>query len=112
MSSYDEWGQDPSVQKMRRIFAYMEKYQEDLVERLKLSPLDERLRRVRELTRNLFEQAWPLAQRKGMTPNEEDVASLYLHCFVKMLTWEGIKIPSDLFAGDQKILQLLSEEFR
>ena len=111
MSTYDEWGQDPSVQKMRRIFAYMEKYQEDLVERLKLSPLDERLRRVRELTRNLFEQAWPLAQQKGLVPNEEDVASLYLHCFVKMLNWEGMKIPSHLFLGDQKIHQFLSEKF-
>ena len=111
MSSYDEWGQDPSVQKMRRIFAYMEKYQEDLVERLKLSPLDERLRRVRELTRNLFELAWPLAQRKGVTPNEEDVASLYLHCFVKMLNWEGMEIPSHLCLGDQKIHQFLSEKF-
>ncbi len=112
MSTYDEWGQDPSVQKMRRIFAHMEKYQEDLIERLNLSPLDERLRRVRELTRHLFEQAWPLAQRKGLTPNEEDVASLYLHCFVKMLNWEGVKVHSYLFLGDQKIHQFLNEKLR
>lgn len=112
MSFQDEWGSDPSVQMMRRIFAHMEKVQEDLIERLKLSPVDERLRRVREFARNLFEQAWPLAQRKGLTQNEEDVASLYLHCFVKMLNWEGIKTPSELFLADQKFVQFLSEKFR
>ena len=112
MFSQDEWGHDPSVQMMRRVFAQMEGTQKDLLECLKLSPLDERLRRVRELARNLFEQAWPRAQQKGLTQNEEDAAKLYLHCLVKMLNWEGIKTPSDLFLGDQKILQFLSEKFR
>ena len=112
MSFHDEWGRDPSVQMMRRVFAQMEVVQKDLLERLKISPLDERLRRVRELARNLFEQAWPQAQRKGLAQNEEDAANLYLHCFVKMLDWEGIKTPSDLFSGDPKILQFLSEKFR
>jgi hypothetical protein len=112
MSSQDEWGHDPSVQRMRRVFSQMEKAQKDLLERLKLSPLDERLRRVRELTLNLFEQAWPQAQRKGLTQTEEEVATLYLHCLVKILNWEGIKTPPELFSGDQKILQFLSERFR
>ncbi len=112
MSSHDEWGRDPSVQMMRRVFAQMEVVQKELLERLKISPLDERLRRVRELSRNLFEQAWSQAQQKGLTQNEEDAANLYLHCLVKMLNWEGIKTPSHLFSGDQKILRFLSEKFR
>lgn len=112
MTVQDEWGHDPSVQMMRRVLGQMEGNQRNLLERLNLSPLDERLRRVRELARNLFEQAWPQAQRKGLTQNEEDAANLYLHCFVKMLNWEGIKVPSDLFSGDQKIFQFLSEKFR
>ena len=112
MAPQDDWGNDPSVQMMRRVFARMEESQRDLLERLKLSPMDERLRRVRELARNLFEQAWPQAQRKGMTKNEEDAATLYLHCFVKILNREGIKIPSNLFSGDEKILRFLSEKFQ
>jgi hypothetical protein len=112
MGLQDDWGRDPAVQRMRRIFARMEESQRDLLERLKLSPLDERLRRVRELARDLFERAWPLAERKGLTQSEEDAATLYLHCFVKILNWEGIKTPSDLFSGDEKILRFLSEKFR
>jgi hypothetical protein len=112
MCLQDDWGRDPSVQSMRRVFARMEILHKELIGRLKLSPLDERLRRVRELARNLFEQAWPLAERKGLTQNEEDAATLYLQCFVKILNREGIKTPSNLFSGDEKILRFLSEKFQ
>ena len=112
MVPQDDWGNDPSVQRMRQVFARMEILHKELIGRLNLSPLDERLRRVRELARNLFERAWPLAERKGLTQNEEDAATLYLHCFVKILNWEGIKTPSSLFSGDEKILRFLSEKFR
>jgi hypothetical protein len=108
----DEWGHDPSVRMMRRIFARMEESQEDLLKRLKLSPLDGRLRRVRESARHLFEQAWPEGQRKGLTRKEEDAATLYLHCFVRMLNREGIKVPPESFLGSQIILDFLSEKFR
>jgi hypothetical protein len=108
----DEWGHDPSVQMMRRIFARMEEAQKDLLEGLKFSPLDGRLRRIRESALHLFEKAWPQAQRVGLTKGEEDVATLYLHCFVKMLNREGIKVPPESFSGHQKILDFLSEKFR
>ena len=109
---HDEWGHDPAVQEMRRVFAQMERLQWDLLERLNLSPLDERLRRCRELSRNLFEKAWPLAQRKGLTQSEEDAASLYLHCFVTILDWEKIRVPEDVFSRQKKIVQFMSENFR
>jgi hypothetical protein len=112
MSYQDEWGHDPSVKMMRRTFARMENLQSDLLERLKLSPLDERLRRIRELARNLFEKAWPMAQRKELTHSEEDAAILYVHCFVRMLNWGKIKVPEDVFSGEKKITQFLSENFR
>jgi hypothetical protein len=108
----DEWGHDPAVQGMRRVFGRMESLQRDLLERLNLSPLDERLRRCRELSRNLFEKAWPLAQQKSLVHNEQDAASLYLHCFVMILSWEKIKVPEDIFSGEKKITQFLSENFR
>ncbi len=108
----DEWRHDPTVQGMRRVFARMERLQRDLLDRLNLSPFDERLRRCRELSRNLFEKAWPLAQRKGLTRTEEDAASLYLHCFVMILNWEKIRVPEDVFSGEKKIVQFMSENFR
>jgi hypothetical protein len=109
---HDEWGHDPAVQEMCRVFARMESLQRDLLQRLNLSPLDERLRRCRELSRNLFEKAWPLAQRKGLTQSEEDAASLYLHCFVTILNWEKIRVPEDVYSGEKKIVQFMSENFR
>ena len=108
----DEWGRDPSVQTMRRIFARMERAQDDLLMSLKLSPLDGKLRRVRECARRLFEQAWPQAQRNGLTRKEEDTVTLYLHCFVKILNQEGIRVPPGSFLGDQKILNFLTEKFQ
>ena len=111
-ASQDEWGLDPSVQTMRRIFARMEEAQKDFLESLKLSALDGRLRRVRESACQLFERAWPQAQRKGLTRREEDAATLFLHCFVKVLNQEGIKVPPESFSGNQKILEFLSEKFR
>ena len=108
----DEWGHDPAVQGMRRVFARMESLQVDLLERLNLSPFDERLRRCRELSRNLFEKAWPLAQQSGLTRTEEDAASLYLHCFVTILNWEKMRVPEDIFPGKKKITQFMSENFR
>ncbi len=108
----DEWGQDPAVQGMRRVFARMESLQRDLLERLNLSLLDERLRRCRELSRNLFEKAWPLAQRKGLTRTEGDTASLYLHCLVTILNWEKVTVPEDVFSGEKKITLFMKENFR
>ncbi len=105
----DEWGHDPSVQMMRRIFARMEESQEELLESLKLSPLDGRLRRIRESARHLFEQAWPQAERRGLTQREEGAATLYLHCFVRMLNREGIKVLPGSFSENQKILEFLGE---
>ncbi|RPJ02254.1 MAG: hypothetical protein EHM36_12720 [Deltaproteobacteria bacterium] len=108
----DEWGHDPTVQKMRRVFARMETLQRDLLDRLKLPPLDERLRRGRELARNLFEKAWPLAQRRGLIEGEEDMAKLYLHCFVRILDWERIPVSGEVFVSDPKLVQFLIEDFR
>jgi hypothetical protein len=110
--SQDEWGHDPSVQTMRRIFRRMEEGQKDLLETLKLSPLDGRLRHLRDSARLLFDREWPHAQRRGLTRKEEDAATLYLHCLVRVLNQEGIKVPATSFPGNQNILDFLSERFR
>jgi hypothetical protein len=109
-SIQDEWGHDPSVQSMRRVFSLMEAAQEALLRHLNISPFDPRLRRSREQTLKLFEQAWPLAIGKGMTMSEKDAASLYLHCLARAFDSVGVEVPKELLPRDEKITRLLQKE--
>jgi hypothetical protein len=112
MPFQDEWGHDPSVQSMRRIFSHMEKAQNELLRHVKISPLDQRLRRGREHARTLFERLWPLATRKGIVASEEDAALLYIHCLANLLSRSGIAVPSDSLPQHEKISKLLKENLR
>ena len=42
MNEADEWGKDPSVQRMRVVFAHMEKGYKELLKKLGMSFYDER----------------------------------------------------------------------
>ena len=108
----DEWGHDPSVQSQRRVFARMEAHQKELLERLRLSPLDERLGRIRDLARGHFEKAWPVARRKGVIDKEEGMARLYIHCLIRILEWERIQVPEEAFLRDPKLVRFLNENLR
>ena len=61
----DEWGHDPSVQSMRRVFSFMEEAQQELLRRLNISLFDKRLRRSREQALELFEQSLASGCQKG-----------------------------------------------
>jgi hypothetical protein len=106
----DEWGHDPSVQSMRRVFSFMEEAQQELLGRLDILLFDQRLRRGREQALELFEQTWPLAVRKGMTMSEKDAAPLYIHCLARALSLAGVEIPKDLLPRDEKIIHFLKKE--
>jgi len=110
MSERDDWGHDPSVQSMRRVFGRMEKAQKELLGRLNISLFDSKLRRRREEARTLFERAWPLAARRGIVVSEEDTISLYAHCLVRTLRSDGIEVPNEAMACDERIINFLSEE--
>ncbi len=110
MSERDDWGHDPSVQSMRRVFGRMEKAQKELLGSLNISPFDPKLRRRREEARTLFERAWPLAARRGVVVSEEDAVSLYAHCLARTLHSDGIEVPSEALPGDERIIKFLSEE--
>ena len=69
----DEWGHDPSVQSMRRVFCFMEEAQQQLLRDLNISLFDQRLRRGREHALKLFEQAWPLAIKEKAEPDFRNV---------------------------------------
>ena len=109
MSIRDDWGQDPSVQSMRRVFAHMETAQEKLLGRLNISPYDKRLRRWREEARTLFDRACALAAKRGVALSEEYLASIYLHCLGQVLSLNGIEVSSDALPRDEGIIRFLSE---
>ena len=106
----DEWGHDPSVQSMRRVFCFMEEAQQQLLRGLNISPFDQRLRRGRQQALELFEQAWPLAIRKGIITSEKDAAPFYLHCLAQALKLVRIEVPNELLPKDEKIIRFLQKE--
>ncbi len=104
----DDWGQDPSVQSMRQVFAHMETAQEELLGRLSISPYDNRLRRWREEAHTFFDRACALAAKRGVVLSEEYLASIYLHCLGQALSSDGIEVPSDALTIDERIISFLS----
>ncbi len=105
----DEWGHDPSVQSMRRVFSSMEKAQQELLLCLNISRLDRRLRCSREQALELFERTWSKAVRKGVM-GEKDAAPLYLHCLARTLRSAGVEVSEELLPRDEKISQLFKKD--
>ena len=105
----DEFGYDPSVQRTRKIFSSMEKVQWDMLEKLKISTFDDRLRNVRKTALNLFGKAFPLAISKGVDLDEDASAGLYAFCLAQSLKPVGIDIP-DKFLPDNKQLKTIVME--
>ena len=81
----DEFGRDPAVRMMRRIFKEMENVQARLIESSGLSLLDERLREVRESALRAFEQAWAEKAGQGVSLAEADYVHVYKACFLEIL---------------------------
>lgn len=112
MSARDEWGHDPSVQMMRRIFFSMEKAQSDLLGSLSLSLYDPRLRRARSRSRDLFEQTWPAALKKEIVANEKVAGLLYMHCLVHALDENRVSVPDQVWPKNERIVAFLKENLR
>ena len=105
----DEWGRDPSVQSMRRVFSFIEAAQQELLLCLNLSFLDRRLRRSREQALEFFERTWSKAVRRGMM-SEKDAAPLYVHCLARTLRLAGVEVPEELLPRDEKVIRFLQKE--
>jgi hypothetical protein len=112
MTYRDEWGQDPSVQGMRRIFTRMEAVQAELLEGSKISPLNSKLRRCRERALSLFERAWELAVKRDPLVGEDEIASLYARCLAEILEMAGFEVSEESLSRDERINRLLQEELR
>lgn len=109
MAVADDWGVDPSVQMMRRVFGRMEVAQRDLLKCLSVSPFDPRLRRWRDKARHYLERCWVQASRFGIEVGEEEAVCIYAHCLSWAMKLDGIKAPDESLPKDEKIQIVLKE---
>jgi hypothetical protein len=111
MTDMDEWGKDPSVQIMRRVFKGMENAQHELLKRLDIIPYDPRIRRWRDQALALFERAWGVANRMGITMDEHTASAVYVHCLAKIMGAERINIPADILPEAKSVERIFKEVF-
>jgi hypothetical protein len=111
MTDMDEWGKDPSVQIMRKVFKGMEKAQHELLKRLDIIPYDLRIRRWRDQALALFEKAWGVANRMGITMDEHTASAVYVHCLAKIMGAERINIPAGILPESKSVEMILKEVF-
>ena len=109
MNGIDEWGRDPSVRSMREVFSRMEEGQRKLLEQLGISPLDGRLRPVRDKARILFEKAWSCSATQGINTGDDTVAGIYMFCLAWALGQSGIEVPDKFLPGDDRLKDLIRE---
>ena len=111
MTDMDEWGKDPSVQIMRKVFKGMEKAQHELLKRLDIMPYDPRIRRWRDQALALFERAWGVANRMAITMDEHTASAVYVHCLAKIMGAERINIPADILPEAKSVERIFKEVF-
>ena len=107
----DEWGRDPSIKAMRRVYKAMEKSLDDLLDQLNISPFDHRIRGWLEQALAKYERAWGEAGRMGVRMDEKRAPAVYGHCLVKIIGSEGIKIPESLLVIENDLERLVIEVF-
>jgi hypothetical protein len=103
----DEWGRDPSVRAMRRVFAAMEAAQREFIKNVGLSPFDPRMRRWRERALAAFDASWAQAARTGVQLSETETGALYVHCLGKIMSGEGIDVPAEILPRSEKLKVIL-----
>ena len=103
----DEWGRDPSVQAMRKVFEAIEKSLAKILERLNISPYDDRIRGWLEETLAKFERAWGLAHQMGIPMDEQTAPAVYVRCLAKVINSEGIELPQDLLPQQKAAEQVI-----
>lgn len=109
MAVADDWGLDPSVRMMRRVFGRIEMLQGDLLKRWSIPSFDPRLRRWRENARDYLERCWVQASRLGIEVGEEQAATIYAHCLARAVAQDGVKVPHETLPKEEKIEILLKE---
>lgn len=92
MTVVDEWGRDPAVKAMRKIFKVMDDAQRELFTRMEIHRYDPRIRPWREKALVLFERAFSHANRAGMSVNEKTASDIYIYCLTHLMRASGVEI--------------------
>ncbi|OGP55654.1 MAG: hypothetical protein A2Y65_02760 [Deltaproteobacteria bacterium RBG_13_52_11] len=111
MPDRDEWGRDPSVQGMRKVFKAMETAQQELLERLDIQPYDLRIRRWRGKALALFERAWGIANQLGIAMDTATASAVYCSLLARIMGAEGIEVPEGLVPAGEEAARLIKEVF-
>ena len=85
MIDMDEWASDPSVLAMRKVFKKMEKCLEKILEKLEISPYDQRIRKWLEKALEKFENAWGVANQLGIVIDQKTAPATYAGCLAKII---------------------------
>jgi len=107
----DDWGRDPSVRAMRRMFAAMEAAQKGFINHLGLSLFDDRLRRWRERALGAFEASWGRSAAAGLELSETEAGALYVHCLGKIMARDGVDVPAGVLPKSEKVAKIVREVF-
>jgi hypothetical protein len=109
MSDMDDWGKDPAVRAMRKVFKEMEDSQGIFFRRLGIGHYDTRIRHWRETALVQFERAFSHASRAGVLTNEKTASEIYLHCLARIMRSEGIDIQDAFLPDSIGIEEILKE---
>jgi hypothetical protein len=109
MSGSDEWGKDPAVRAMRKVFKEMEAVQDEFFIRMGIGNFDPSLRHWREKALVLFERAFSYANRSGVVINEKIASEIYLYCLARVMRAEGVDVQDDFLPGKKDIERILME---
>lgn len=95
MKNADEWGRDPAVRAMRKVFKGMENAQGELFSRMGIHRYDPRIRLWREKALALFEDAFSRANNNGLIVSENTSSNIYLQCLARVMKAQGMEIPDE-----------------
>lgn len=112
VNDMDEWGRDPAVQAMRKVFKGMETSLGEILEKLDISPYDHRIRGWLEKALAKFESSWGIANQTGISMNEKTAPLIYAHCLAKIMASEGIEIREGVLPTDRESERLVNEVFK
>ncbi len=105
----NDFGRDPAVRTMRRVFARMEAVQQRILQAAALSPLDRRLGPWREQVLQLFEQAWARAGKRGLARDEDEIAALYALCLAGVLVRGKVSVPAEALPRNEILEGIVKE---
>ncbi|MBP1748291.1 MAG: hypothetical protein H6Q52_830 [Deltaproteobacteria bacterium] len=109
MTDNDNFGNDPQVRYMRRIFSSIEAAQKIFLESANISPTDERLRQARENALRFFERSWAAISQRTNASADDIAVDIYLMCLGRALSLNGFKIPDNTLVQNPDLKRLVDE---